>query len=236
MAILPLLHRVQEIESRMTMLMLSLKKLDENPNLTTLQLLQTQLKQTGHDAEADLRQLKAGQKKLDLDLKSCQERLRFEENKLYNGSIVQPRELEQLQQKVNEYQAMCSKLEEQLLQLMEQDEVLSGELIKVREREGVVALKLVQLQQELQQQALEINFEKEQLQLELLDLLPQIPADWLEKYRRIAKAHRGVGIAKLKQNSCGACHVSLSESQLQQVKRGEDKLNFCENCGRILYY
>ena len=129
---LPLLHRVQEIESRLAILEQSLQKLNENPNLTALQLLQTQLKQSCHVAETGLQQLKAGQKKLDLDLKSCQERLRHEENKLYNGSIVQPRELEQLQQKVNEYQALCSKLEEELLQLMEQDEAVSSELTKVR--------------------------------------------------------------------------------------------------------
>ncbi|HYH01741.1 MAG TPA: C4-type zinc ribbon domain-containing protein [Bacillota bacterium] len=236
MAILPILHRVQEVESRLRQLEQALQQLNENPNLTALQLLQSNLVRTRQSTENDLQQLKSRQRQLDLELKSCQERLQHEESKLYNGSIVLPRELEQLQQKVSEYQNLRSKLEEDLLQLMERDEVSTAELTGMHKREATTARELAQIREELQQQALEINFEKEQLQMELVDLLPQIPGEWLERYRRIAKAHRGIGIAKLKQNSCGACHVGLSESILHQVKRGEDKLIFCENCGRILYF
>lgn len=236
MAILPLLHRVQEIESRLVMIEQSLRQLKENPNLKALKLLQQELDQTIRKAETELAQLRSKQSRSDLELQSCQERLQLEEGKLYSGSIVQPRELEQVQQKVVEYQSLRSRLEEEILELMEKDETQSAGLAELLKRQKGTANELVKLERELKQQASEVIFEQEQLALELEDLLPQIPADWLEKYRRIAGSHRGVGIARLRQNSCGACHVSLSESKLQQVKRGEDKLNFCENCGRILYY
>ncbi|HEY8464326.1 MAG TPA: C4-type zinc ribbon domain-containing protein [Bacillota bacterium] len=236
MAILPLLYRVQEIESRLAQLEQTLLQLQEDPSLTALEGLKTELDQIIIKAEKQLEQQKRRQRQLSLELNSCEERLKQENEKLYSGTIVQPRELELVQQKVAEYQGLCSKLEEDLLQLMECDEVKTAELTGTKQRRAAVAAEYDQRQNELYQQKLAVNFEKEQLQLELEELLPQIPLEWLEKYRRIAKAHRGIGITRIKQQSCGACHVSLAESRLQQIKRGEDKLYCCENCGRILYY
>jgi predicted nucleic acid-binding Zn-ribbon protein len=236
MAILPLLYRVQEIENRLVVLTAKLEALTVNPNLVALQGLQQELAVIVKTKTSELQQAKARQRQLDMELQSCQERLRHEEKRLYDGSVAQPRELEQIQQKAAEYGGVQAKLEEEILRLMETDEQLSAELQELDRRQLSVEQDQAKIQAGLKGQSWELLTEKEELQAELAELEPQITPEWLERYRRIAKAHRGIGIAKLKQNSCGACHVSLSEFRLQQVKRGEDKLHFCENCGRILYY
>jgi predicted nucleic acid-binding Zn-ribbon protein len=198
--------------------------------------LQQELAIAVQTKETELKQVETRQRQLNPDLKICQERLHHEEKRLYDGSVAQARELEQIQQKAAEYRGAQAKIEEKILQLMETDEQLTGELQQLTWRQQKAGQEEQRIQAKLRQQSLELIVEKEELQAELAELEPQISPEWLERYRRIAKAHRGVGIAKLKQDSCGACHVSLSESRLQQVKRGEDKLYFCENCGRILYY
>jgi predicted nucleic acid-binding Zn-ribbon protein len=236
MAILPLLYRIQEIESRVAELDRNLAAAQQNPNLIAVRLLQNELKTSVDGIEADLKKVKNAQRRLDLELKTCQERLKNEEDKLYGGTVGHARELEQIQQKVGEYQNHRGKIEDELLQLMEKDEEYSDQLAELRQRWEKVLQENDRIEADIKQQSLEVGFEKDQLLMELEELTPQIPPDWLERYRKIAKAHRGIGIAKLKQNSCGACHVSLSDSRLNQVKRGEDKLQFCENCGRILFY
>jgi predicted nucleic acid-binding Zn-ribbon protein len=236
MAILPLLYRIQEIESRLAELERKSGDLQQNPNLKAVRLLQDELRNSMDRIEADLKKVQSGQRQLDLELATCQERLRNEENKLYGGSVGQARELELIQQKVGEYQNQRTRIEEELLQLMEKDEEWGSQLGELQERLGKAGEEKDRIEAELHQRSLEIDFEMEQLRMELEELSPQIPFEWLERYRKIAKAHRGIGIAKLKQNSCGACHVSLSDSRLNQVKRGEDKLQYCENCGRILFY
>jgi predicted nucleic acid-binding Zn-ribbon protein len=236
MAILPLLYRIQEIESRLAELERKSGDLQQNPNLKAVRLLQDELRNSMDRIEADLKKVQSGQRQLDLELATCQERLRNEENKLYGGSVGQARELELIQQKVGEYQNQRTRIEEELLQLMEKDEEWGIQLGELQERLGKAGEEKDRIEAELHQRSLEIDFEMEQLRMELEELSPQIPFEWLERYRKIAKAHRGIGIAKLKQNSCGACHVSLSDSRLNQVKRGEDKLQYCENCGRILFY
>lgn len=236
MAILPLLYRIQEIESRLAELERKSGDLQQNPNLKAVRLLQDELRNSMDRIEADLKKVQNGQHQLDLELATCQERLRNEENKLYGGSVGQARELELIQQKVGEYQNQRTRIEEELLQLMEKDEEWGSQLGELQERLGKAGEEKDRIEAELHQRSLEIDFEMEQLRMELEELSPQIPSEWLERYRKIAKAHRGIGIAKLKQNSCGACHVRLSDSRLNQVKRGEDKLQYCENCGRILFY
>jgi predicted nucleic acid-binding Zn-ribbon protein len=236
MATLPLLYRVQEIESRVAILTKNLEALMADPNLVALQGLQQELAIAVQPKETELKQVKTRQRQLDLELQICQERLHHEEKRLYDGSVAHARELEQIQQKAAEYRGVQAKIEEEILQLMEVDEQLTAELQQLAQRQQTAGLEQQRIQAELKQQSFELIVEKEDLQAELAELEPQIVSEWLDRYRRIAKAHRGIGIAKLKQDSCGACHVSLSEFRLQQVKRGEDKLHFCENCGRILYY
>ncbi|MGD8401195.1 MAG: C4-type zinc ribbon domain-containing protein [Bacillota bacterium] len=236
MAILPLLYRVQEIESRMAALTKNLESLAGEPNLTALQSLLQKLTAVYRTKEGELRQVKLRQRRLEAELQMCQGRLQHEEKRLYDGSVTQARELEQIEQKAAEYRHAQARFEEELLELMEADDKLTADLQALFGRRQTAAAEEAQLQAKMKQQSLELILEKEDLQAELAELEPQIPPEWLERYRRIARSQRGIGVAKLKQNSCGACHVSLSEFRLQQVKRGEDKLHFCENCGRILYY
>jgi predicted nucleic acid-binding Zn-ribbon protein len=236
MAILPLLYRIQEIESRLAELERNLADLQQNPNWKAVRLLQDELKRSMDRSETDLKKVKSKQRQLDLELKTCQERLGNEENKLYGGAVAQARELEQIQQKVGEYLNQRTRIEEELLHTMEQDEELVAQQGELNVRMGKAREEQDRIEAKLRERSLEVDFETEKLRMELEELVPQIPPEWLERYRKIAKAHRGIGIAKLKQNSCGACHVKLSDSRLNQVKRGADKLQYCENCGRILFY
>jgi predicted nucleic acid-binding Zn-ribbon protein len=236
MAILPLLYRIQEIESSLTALERNLADLQQNSNLKAVRLLHDETKSSIERIETDLKEVNKKQRQLELELKTCQERLKNEENKLYGGANAHARELEQIQQKVGEYLNHRTQIEDELLHMMEQDEECDTQLGELNVRLEKVLEEEDRIEAELRQQSLEVDFEKEQLRMELEELVRQVPPEWLERYRKIAKAHRGIGIAKLKQNSCGACHVRLSESRLNQVKRGEDKLQYCENCGRILFY
>ena len=110
------------------------------------------------------------------------------------------------------------------------------QIFQMKSRIAKTAEELENIQKKLREQQLTIQMEQEDFQAELEGLLPQVPEDWLKRYRKIANSHRGIGMAKLKNNTCGACHIRQSDALLQQIKRGDDKMVFCENCGRILCY
>lgn len=214
----------------------TVEQIETDPNRTALTTLIAQTERILEGLREELRGVAKEQKRLDLELKTGEERRKSEEAKLYSGSVTASRELELLQQKIAEYSRSQAKQEEMLLQLMEREDELTREIGENENRLELARKELATLQMELKQRQMELAMETEDLKAEQEELLSQIPPDWLARYRRIAGSHNGLAVARLKQDSCGVCHISQSQSQIQKVKRGDDQLLFCENCGRILYY
>jgi predicted nucleic acid-binding Zn-ribbon protein len=184
----------------------------------------------------ELSHIRSRSKHIEMETQGFAGHIKQEEEKLYGGKISNPRELEQIGQKISEYRKSQTKLDDELYPLLENEELLSGQIVQMQQRLEKSALEVEGIQKQIREQQLETQIKQEEFQAELETLLPQVPPEWLERYRKIAGSHKGIGMAKLKNNACGACHVSQSDSLLQKVKRGDDQLVFCENCGRILCY
>lgn len=60
----------------------------------------------------------------------------------------------------------------------------------------------------------------------------QLSPDLLKRYKVVKKKH-ALPMAKLKDDRCGGCGMSLPKTVLRQVALGTDIVE-CENCGRIL--
>jgi predicted nucleic acid-binding Zn-ribbon protein len=67
------------------------------------------------------------------------------------------------------------------------------------------------------------------------DLLEsRIDAELLSRYRRIAKAQKGVALAEAKDELCSACHVRIRPQMYAELLRTEG-IHFCDSCSRILF-
>jgi uncharacterized protein len=236
MAQLPILFQIQTIESRLQALKKDRDQIQNSPQLAQAETLLRKINSLLNDIGNKRNIIHSSNRNLDFELKSCQEHLTTEEKRLYGGSVTNSRELEQIQQKVGEYQKTIAKLEDEILQLMEQDDALTNQSSGFKKKAEALEREITTFTEETKLKLSEINIEFEGLEMELNGVISQVPQEWLERYQRIAKAHHGIGIAQVKTGNCGACHVSLPDLLLQKVKRGDDAINYCENCGRILYY
>jgi predicted nucleic acid-binding Zn-ribbon protein len=236
MANLPILFQIQTLESRLAALKQAEEGLIHHAELLGLEKQEKEMLQVLQRVKEERRAANSSQQRLDLELKACQEHIRGEENKLYGGAITSPRELELIQQKISEYQKNKTRLEDEILKLMEADEKSHEKESALQKKAESISQEIAKRKRDVKRQLQEISMETQDLRGQLEGLLPQIPPEWLERYRKIAKAHNGVGIAKIKGDTCGGCHISMSDGMLQKAKRGEDVMVFCENCGRILYY
>ncbi|MGN0767227.1 MAG: zinc ribbon domain-containing protein [Christensenellales bacterium] len=75
--------------------------------------------------------------------------------------------------------------------------------------------------------------ELDALKAEAAEKEKPIPADVLEKYKAICKRYQ-MPMAKLENDRCGECSMSLPASVAHSVAMG-NRIIECENCGRILY-
>jgi predicted nucleic acid-binding Zn-ribbon protein len=236
MALIPILGRIQEIESRLQSRAKQAALLQHGPDEAALLAVLKDREQTAARLIALLEENRKQQRQLELEARDTAAHLKAVEAKLYDGTVGSSRELEQMQQKAAEYKKAGSVCEDAQLQLLELEESLGRELETIQRELAGERQKLAGLREQLAAELGEVRIEEDQLGAELAELLPQVPPEWLERYRKVAQSHNGIGIARMKGNTCGACHVEQSDAMLQKIKRGEDKLISCESCGRITYY
>ena len=163
------------------------------------------------------------------DLQDKSERLR---NKLYNGTVKNPKELINLEHEVKTLKSETRRKEDELLELMSQvEEMQAGVKASAEEIE--------QLKQEWQRKEEMLNKEKTEVEAELdslsknrQELAQQISSEALSLYERI-KLTRGQAVAKVEQGRCHGCRITLPTSQWQKAKVGD--FVQCNSCSRILY-
>ena len=158
-------------------------------------------------------------------------RLRARERELMSGRIRNPTELMKMQEEVQHLKAAVGVEEDAQLLLMEQQENLEAdvsrltrELTAARDQAAAAAPGLrVRLDQ--------LTSELAQVEAEREETWAQVPADWQRAYRRV-RARISDPVAEVVGNQCQACHVTVTSSGMQAVRRAA--LLQCDNCGRIL--
>ena len=175
------------------------------------------------------------QKEAEWALEELDRRLLMQEQRLYNGSVTNPKELNALQQEVQRLRAQQNRQEEMVLEVLLATESLQetakqkAEVLRQAEEkwaEGNAAGVTRRSQLEAKQQ--ELQTKREQF---VTDIDPEL----LKRYEALKRSKQGRAVSKVEQNSCQWCRVILTPSEMQRV-RASTELQTCSNCGRILYY
>lgn len=183
-------------------------------------------------AEADLQKWQARHKALTLEIGSLTDKAKRSEERLYSGTVKNPKELADLQHEVEALgRRRVMQEDEALLVMMEIDDRKSA-----KNAADVEVERLVQeftnasstLREEQQVLALNLNglLEKRARQVTLVQPLH------LKTYDDLARQKHGLAVAGLKNNKCLGCQLTLSENVVRAVDEG--KLVRCDHCGRIL--
>ncbi|MGH2495637.1 MAG: zinc ribbon domain-containing protein [Ktedonobacteraceae bacterium] len=183
-------------------------------------------------------QLQSGlqaQKEAEWALEELDQRLKQLEQRLYSGSITNPKELYAVQQETQHLRAQQSRQEEMTLEVMDATDTLremakqkSEALQKAEEAWSQFNATSVQRGEQLESKRQEAAARRNQF-------ASGIDADLLQRYETLKRAKQGRAVSKVEQNSCQWCRVILTPSELQRSRASRD-LQMCGNCGRILYF
>jgi len=226
-----LLYRLQEVDVELDGKRHRLQKVEASLG-ETQELIQARdrLKQT----EAAYRRWQATLQDLELKMASLENKIRNSEQRLYSGTIKNPKELASLQEELNYLRRRKSAEEDRLLEAM----------IGVEDQEA--AWQEAQAHWETVEAAwtasqAKLSTERDEL-LTHLDELRDLRAAResgvdgtdLNHYEDLRRRKHGTAVARLQGNLCTCCHVEVPSSQLQQA-RHDEALTLCGTCGRILY-
>ena len=175
------------------------------------------------------------QKDAEWTLEDLNNRVQQQEQRLYNGSVTNPKELQSLQQEVQRLHAQQNRQEEHLLEVIDMTESL----------QEITQQKLASLQQAqdawqeefiaLTAQRKQVEEQQRELQEKREQIVASLNVDLVKRYETMRRTKQGRAVSKVDQSSCQWCRVILTPSELQHV-RISSELQTCTNCGRILYY
>ncbi len=194
-----------------------------------------QLRSEQNMAQQQLRSALQAQNEAEWALEDLVNRLKTKEQRLYSGTVTNPKELSALQQEVQHLREQQSRQEDKVLETMD-----ASETLQERVQQKAEALQRAEEAWAKESAALvtrrdQLEARGQELQTKRTQLTSGISADLINRYEALRRSKQGRAVSKVEQGSCQWCRVILTPSELQRV-RASTELQMCTNCGRILYY
>lgn len=153
---------------------------------------------------------------------------------LYSGRIINPRELNDLQEKIASDKRHLSVLEDEQLEAMIVVENSEETLKKAESNFTKIQAEVISQQANLRGEREQMNLKRSRLESERGVKIGSITDESLDIYSNLRKSKRGIAIARVDEKTCLACGSILTPSEWQAA-RSPHQIVFCSSCGRILY-
>ena len=192
------------------------------------------------DAEARLGEIRLASdavasesRRLEQEIASMGAKLAAEEKRMYDGSIVNAKELEALQHAIASLKERRSRSEDALLEQMQRGEDLEARASGADEEVVGARARVEALGGDAQHELEQIAVDLEARRSERGRLATGFEEELLELYQDLRRQKHGVGAAAIVDGVCQACHEQLSAVELDRLKR-TDGVKRCEYCRRIV--
>jgi len=180
-----------------------------------------------------VRPLQERQKGLDWETEEVRGKAAAIENKLYGGTVRNPKELEDFQADLTSLRGQLSKREDALLEVMLELEDAEGDA-----REAEATLAEVEESWKAQQASLEETQGKLKEEIAALEAkrtrqVDGMDAAALSLYQVLREHRQGTALAVVERGLCQGCRISLPMSVVQKARTGAGLVQ-CVSCERIL--
>lgn len=162
-------------------------------------------------------------------------RVKEVEGLLYSGSVSSPRELQALQADADQLKRQRRDLEDRELEVMERREELDRTVAGLEERRRGLAEEVIRLTEVIADAERAIDSEIAAETESRRSIAEGLEGTLLGLYEATRVANRGVGAARLEAGKCQGCHLALSATEVDRIRRlAADILARCEHCGAVL--
>ena len=185
------------------------------------------------DAKLSVDEVEREQRRLEHDVDSIQRKIEGEERRLFDGSVVNARELQSIRAEVDNLRRRRSRMEDELIERMEQREELEGRVGPAEAAVAEAAARVAELEETSARDVVDIEHALQERSTERGSILPEIDPEVLDLYEDLRRQKKGIGAAALIDGVCQACHQKLSAVYVSKL-RASTGIRRCEYCRRIL--
>ena len=173
--------------------------------------------------------------RLEHEIDSMSAKLEAEEKRMYDGSIVNAKELEALQHEISSLKDRRGRAEDELLDQMVRREDLEARATDADREVQAVRGRVDEIgggaARELDEAVATLADRRSAREA----LATHIDEELLELYEDLRRQKKGVGAAAIVDGVCQACHEKLSAVELDRLKHA-DGVKRCEYCRRIVVF
>jgi hypothetical protein len=226
---------VQELDSRHDQLRHRLATLPQIAELKDLTRQRDQLFDRTRDARILVDDLTREQRRADADVEQVKARRKRDQDRMDQGLITSPKDLERMQGELVSLERRISSLEDTELEVMEKLEDAQRDLDGLDAQLAELDGRIVAAEKARDESAAEIEEQLAGTVAERERTASDMPEDLMKLYIRLREQKGGVGAALLRARSCGGCSLQLNSSELAEIaKTPSDEVLRCDECNRIL--
>jgi len=170
----------------------------------------------------------------ELSLKATEDERKELRTKLYSGTIMNPKELSDVQAKIESLTTRKGDLEERALLLMDDVEAQSAVVDKLTKQADDLRAQAEAVEQRHREESARLKGLMANLSAQREQAVAGIDPSLLSKYDRIRQTHDNLGIVRVDSDICPGCHTQITTAVLKQLPDTQT-LILCDSCNRILY-
>jgi uncharacterized protein len=184
--------------------------------------------------EAELDDIKLRQLKLDGELDLLSQKIEKEEARMMSGTIMNPKELQSIQQEIFSLRKKRDEMETEDLEEMEAIDALRAALKEAGEAVEEATRGEAEAKRTYDAELAEKQSEVARLEVERDELKAGLEEDTIAAYEKLLATKDGLAVVQIVQGrSCGGCHIEFSRTQIDRFQHEEGVFR-CEYCRRML--
>lgn len=224
-----LLYRLQQIDDDIRSAKERLKKVIQLQKESEALLV---ARKRAEKAANELQMWQTRQNELNLEIKGLNDKAKRSENRLYSGTVTNPKELTDLQQEIDSLARRRSHLEDDLLEAMIMVE-------DSQEESSLATGSLKKMQSDWDQDQLDLQVEQVELISGIQELtrlrqqqVEKISPASLAAYENAIRRAGITAVVHMSNGRCRGCQVTVPANLVKAADEGQ--LVNCDSCGRIL--
>jgi len=225
------LYRLQQIDiqiDRLQARLLSIQEILDNDAELRL------LKEQAGAIEACYKAAEQALNQAEGEVQSQHIKIEQAQSSLYGGKSHSPKELQDLQNDVASLKRHLVVLEDHQIEAMIASETATADLESAHASLLAGQAEQTEKNKGLHLEQATLKNDLERFFVERNAVAGAIPPTELALYDQLRQQRRGIAVAVIGDNSCGACGSTLSLAQIQSA-RSSGQMTLCPSCGRILY-
>lgn len=230
---LELLWKLQKHDFKLKETKAKLEELAKKGHIENITLKLNSLEKELNDKKLELEKNDKKLRKNDGVLKGLTFQLKETEKNLYNGTVTDLKQLNYMVEESENLKDLINELELEIILLMEDIDGMRSEIFNIEDKYNQIKAKFEDSTDEYNNMTEEYRNKIRQEMECIYRVTSKIDANLYKKYT-ILKDKKVFAIAKVEGNRCNGCNMIMPTYLVDNLKSDEE-LQYCENCGRILY-